>query len=295
MANNNLTESSNSNSKAKSSLDVPSSLTLKQKAGDAVNKWMAQNRSLVLRQTPVWAQSLAVILILLGSGAVIGGILFRVDEVVTAQGQLKSIGGIFEVKTPVGGKISKVFFEDGSFVRKGQKLLIYDTREALQEQITLQNLLKLEKQRLLTELSSFESQSNSLATQRRVLEKKLETNKTILVSMAELVSVGGFQRMQYLQKQDQLYALENQIVELEEQKQRLDLNVENLKINSNRTIDQITNSLKQIEFKLSYQNVSVAPIDGLIFDPQVTENSVLASEKESCQLFLKMFRRSFCP
>ena len=40
---------------------VSGELTLKQKAGDAANRWMARNRSLVLRQTPVWAQSLAAI------------------------------------------------------------------------------------------------------------------------------------------------------------------------------------------------------------------------------------------
>ena len=81
-------------------------LSLKQKAGDAANRWMARNRSLVLRQTPVWAQSLAAILIGLSTTAVIGGILFRIDEVVTVQGQLKSIGGTVEVKTLEQGKVA---------------------------------------------------------------------------------------------------------------------------------------------------------------------------------------------
>ena len=255
---------------------VVESLTLKQRAGDAANNWLAKNRSLVLRQTPVWAQSLAVILILLGTGAVAGGILFRVDEVVTAQGQLKSIGGVFEVKTPIGGKISKVFFKDGVYVRKGQKLLNYDTREVLQEQITLEKLLKLEKQRFKTELSNYESQLNSLETQKRVLNKKFQTNKVILKSMKELVSVGGFQRLQYLQREDELYELQNQIIDLEDRQTRMNLEIDNTRINHNRTLDQLQNSLKQAEFQLSYQNV-VAPIDGIVFDPQVAENSVLGS------------------
>ena len=269
----------NITSREKSSADedsVVESLTLKQRAGDAANNWLAKNRSLVLRQTPVWAQSLAVILILLGTGAVAGGILFRVDEVVTAQGQLKSIGGVFEVKTPIGGKISKVFFEDGVYVRKGQKLLNYDTREVLQEQLTLQKLLKLEKQRFKTEISNFESQLNSLETQKRVLNKKFNTNKVILKNMKELVSVGGFQRLQYLQREDELYELQNQIIELEDRQTRMYLEIDNIRINHNRTLDQLQNSLKQAEFQLSYQNV-VAPIDGIVFDPQVAENSVLGS------------------
>ena len=72
-------------------------LSMKQRAGDAANRWLARNRSLVLRQTPVWAQTLAALMIGLGGIAVIGGILFRIDEVVTVQGQLKSIGGTVAV------------------------------------------------------------------------------------------------------------------------------------------------------------------------------------------------------
>ena len=49
-------------------------LSMKQKAGDAANRWLARNRSLVLRQTPVWAQSLAALMIGLGGIALIGSI-----------------------------------------------------------------------------------------------------------------------------------------------------------------------------------------------------------------------------
>jgi hemolysin D len=54
-------------------------LTLKQRAGDAANSWLARNRSLVLRQTPFWAQGLVAILISLGSVAVVGSIVLRID------------------------------------------------------------------------------------------------------------------------------------------------------------------------------------------------------------------------
>ena len=61
--------------------------TIKEKVGDAANNWLARNRSLVLRQTPVWAQSLAILMIGLGGIIVVGGILFRIDEVVTVAGK----------------------------------------------------------------------------------------------------------------------------------------------------------------------------------------------------------------
>ena len=110
---------------------TPIQLSIKQKAGDAANRWLARNRSLVLRQTPVWAQSLAALIIALGSIAVIGGIIFRIDEVVTVQGQLKSIGGTVDVKSPAGGLVAEVLFQDGETVTKGQKLLRFDTRQAV--------------------------------------------------------------------------------------------------------------------------------------------------------------------
>ena len=98
-------------------------LSVKQRAGDAANRWLARNRSLVLRQTPVWAQSLALILISVGSIGVIGGIFFRIDEVVSVRGQLKSIGGTIEVETPVGGRVAEVLFKDGEKIKKGEYLL----------------------------------------------------------------------------------------------------------------------------------------------------------------------------
>ena len=89
---------------------------------------MARNRSLVLRQTPVWAQSLATIMISLGAAATMAGILFRIDEVVTVTGQLESLEGGVDVKTPAGGKVASVHFEDGQLVNKGQLLVRFDTQ-----------------------------------------------------------------------------------------------------------------------------------------------------------------------
>ena len=63
-------------------------------------------------------------------------------------------------------------------------------------------------------------------------------------------------------KQDEIYALETQIAEIDVRKERLNLSVQNVNINNKRSMDQL-NSLKQAEFKLSYQNV-LAPIDGYL-------------------------------
>ena len=68
--------------------------SIKNKLGDAANHWIAKNRSLTLRQTPFWAQSITALLICLGSISLVASIFFRIEEVISATGQLKSIGGL---------------------------------------------------------------------------------------------------------------------------------------------------------------------------------------------------------
>ena len=76
---------------------------------------------------------------------VVGGIIFRIDEVVTVQGQLKSIGGTVEVKTPAGGRVVEVLFKDGDQVSNGQLLLRFGTRQAADQKATLTRLIALEE------------------------------------------------------------------------------------------------------------------------------------------------------
>ena len=250
--------------------------SLNEKAGDAANRWMARNRSLVLRQTPVWAQSLAAILIGLSTTAVLGGILFRIDEVVTVQGQLKSIGGTVEVKTPAGGRVAEVLFSDGEAVTKGQPLLRFDTRQATDEKQTLTRLISAEQDQLKTQLDTLTSQEATLAGRRAVLQQRIDTQSTILREMESLVEQGGFQRLQFLQQQDQLFELKNQINDLNEQQNRLKLQAEDVQLQSRKSIDQMRNRLREAELQLQYQNV-LAPVTGVVFDPKASVEGVLAA------------------
>jgi len=253
---------------------IDEQISLKQKAGDVANRWMARNRSLVLRQTPVWAQSLAAILIGLSTTAVVGGILFRIDEVVTVQGQLKSIGGTVEVKTPAGGRVAEVLFSDGQAVVKGQPLLRFDTRQAADKKETLIRLIALEQNQLKTQLETLQSQEATLAGRRDVLQQRIATQSTILSEMDALVAQGGFQRLQFLQQKDQLFELENQVSDLKEQQNRLKLQSESVQLQSRKSIDQMRNSLKIAELQLQYKNV-LAPVSGVVFDPQARVEGVL--------------------
>ena len=173
-------------------------------AQKSTERWFARNRSLVLRQTPVWAQSLTAIVVTLGLGTITAGILFRIDEVVTVTGQLESISGKVDVKTPAGGKVAAVLFEDGAVVNKGDLLVSFDTRQALSDKITYSKLIELEKSDLKDKLVILESRQ-------QVLNKKVDTSEKIAEELGKLVAMGGFQKVQYLNQLDQLYELKTEL------------------------------------------------------------------------------------
>ena len=230
--------------------------------GNSAEKWLARNRSLVLRQTPVWAQSLALIVFTLGVSSVAAGILFRIDEVVTVTGQLAAISGSVGVKTPTGGKIAEVFFEDGARIIKGQPLVRFDTRQAQANKATNEKLISLEKADLKDRLDILKSKEDTLS-------KKVETSENITEQLGKLVEAGGFQRIQYLQQLDSLYELQNQL-------NNIKLETNRTKLESEKSIGQLTNQLKQAELKLQYQNV-IAPVSGIVFNPKARVDGVIRS------------------
>ena len=217
------------------------SISLKNRAGDAANNWIAKNRSLVLRQTPVWAQSVALLLFILGTGSVAAGILFRIDEVVTVKGQLKSIGGNVEVKTPVGGKISEVFVKEGQAVSKGDKLLVYDTRKVIEDKNTALKLISLENEKLKIAIKGFESRIKSVANQ-DVLKQRLQTKQSILESMKNLVYV-WFSEAHLSERKDEVYTIQKQLNDLEDQEGSYDVGYFYHKIKFPKAIDQLINNL----------------------------------------------------
>ena len=147
--------------------------------GSAADRWLAKNRSLVLRQTPFWAQSLAVLLTGLGISVITASFIFRIDEVVTVTGRLKSVFGTTDVKTPAGGKVADVFFKDGQTVTKGDLLLKFDTTQPVDQVNTLNRLITLETNDLNRKLEL-------ISERKSVIEKKLRTADIKMISFTEL-------------------------------------------------------------------------------------------------------------
>ena len=235
-------------------------LVVKSAITDRVDRWIAKNRSLVLRQTPIWAQALLATVVGVGSIAVLGSVLFKIDEVITVSGQLQSVQGTTEVKTPAGGKILEVYFEEGQLVKKGDLLVKFDTTQAINDKATLTELIELEQLALARKL-------NLLNEKQAVLDRKVNTYQKIVDDMQVLVGNGAFRRVEYLKQLDQLFQLRSDLsgVNIEKSVQRL---------TSEKSISEMKSRLQQAELLLRYQNV-VAPTSGVIFRPQAVKLGVL--------------------
>lgn len=239
---------------------VSKRLNVKTSVVGQADRWIAKNRSLVLRQTPVWTQALLASVVSLGSIAILGSIFFRIDEVITVRGQLQALEGTTDVKTPAGGKILEVFFKEGQLVSKGDLLVQFDTTAALNQKKTLTRLIQIEQ-------GALDRKLRLLNDKQAALSKKVDTYRQIVDSLRLLVSEGGFQRVEYLKQRDQLFQLETDLssVEIEKSVQKLIVD---------KSISEMKSRLRQAELQLQYQNV-VAPTSGVIFQPKAFKLGVL--------------------
>lgn len=236
-----------------------------------VSNWYKKNRSLVLRQSPIWAQGITIIAISLGSMAVLAGFLFRIDEVVSARGQLKAFGGTIDLTSPIDGKVEKILFDDNQNVKKGELLIKIDASNALIEKKLLEKQVIAEKDSLINSLEVLNLQMKSIESTKRLLESKVNTKTTILSDLDELVRVGGYQRTQYLYAQEDLLVAQNDLEEAKQNINQLNLRKNELILQSSRSIDQIKARLGILDYTIKNQKI-YSPTKGIILEPTVRED-----------------------
>ena len=146
----------------------------------------------------------------------------------------------------------------------------------MQDKKTYLNLITLEEKQLTARLTSLNSQQLSFERRKDVLIRQVSTKKQILKEYKKLVSIGGFQKVQYLQQQDQVFALQSQINEVDDQINRLNIETENARLQSLKSIDQMKNSLQRSLLLLQYQNI-ISPIDGVVFNPSISVSGVVSA------------------
>ena len=227
--------------------------------------WWDKQHSLVLRQTPRWAQSFVLGLVLLSGGAIIASSIIKIDEVISVEGILKPTSGTSIIKSPTGGLIKEVFVGDGDNVKKDEILIKFDTRQAKRE---LQRLNSQLKENRIT----YESQVRATEERIDTVERKYNTNMTILRRMEYLLGVGAVDENSVLTQSDLT-------LELEEQKLQLEENLLQQKSQNIQREEELLSRIYSNEIKIQYDTVK-SPISGIVFDSSASVKGVLGAGEE---------------
>jgi hemolysin D len=219
-----------------------------------------EEHALQLRQSPKWLQAFAIMLALISGGFLTAGYLIRIDEVVTANGELQSAAGRVMVKSPVGGKIARVLVSNGELVKQGQLLVVMDTVLARERLASATRQISLEKQSLQKQLASLKEQIS-------VLDQQITTQKGIVSSYDDLAAEGSVARLQSLQQRDRLFQLQS------ERRTSFET-IDRAEIEAQKTIRELDSQITEAKVQLQYQNIP-APADGVVFDSQVQDQGVI--------------------
>lgn len=85
------------------------------------------DRSVILRQSPVWSRTIMITLVGLACAGIAWACIAKIEQVVPATGQLKPQGTVKEVQAPVSGVVKEIFVKDGESVKQGDRLLTFET------------------------------------------------------------------------------------------------------------------------------------------------------------------------
>ena len=195
------------------------------------------------RAAPTWTRALLWAMV----GSVGFGIVYaciaRIDEVVTATGELQALGAERPIKAPAPGVVSAIPVKEGQLVEKDQVVLQFDPEVNDQRLRSLEEQERLEKRRLSQQNLVFKAREESLAAKLTSLEATANTEREILKRVTPLAEQGGIQIIQFLQQKNRLQELQSEIAQT--QANRREVQSEALKARQ-ESLKELANIARQL-------------------------------------------------
>lgn len=274
-----------------------------------------EGSSVFVEQGRHWSSAFIWLTAFLFFGSIIWLFTAKVDQTVSARGQLIPSGSVRDIESPSAGVVLDVFIAEGDTVEIGQSLLSFES-QGLTASLTAieQNLqlLKLESDSLSTiieadgdpslfgplpELISTENlafrakmqaarnKTKQIRSQLRQLAIRLESKKKslhlqdqITADLKPLYESGALARNGYFQQLNSLQELRAEVSTLIDEKVRLvALTVGQLNTLHRQEIS-LRSQLSSIQESISYKTIK-APISGKIFDLGASSYSVVTNSE----------------
>jgi hemolysin D len=112
------------------------------------------HQPVILEQSRIWSRAIIWTLMSVTTGTFIWAHLTKIEEAVSAQGQLEPTATVKEVKVPLNGVVKEIFVKDGQLVKEGDRLLTLDPTTNLAQ---LDSLTKI-RASLKEEIQYYQSQ-----------------------------------------------------------------------------------------------------------------------------------------
>ena len=195
-----------------------------------------QDHTVLVKQTTKWSQIIILTLASLGVSIIGTAYIYRIDEIVTAQGVLVAEEGAVDIMSPVTGKVKKVYPQNGQRVEKGDLLIEYDIEN---EQLKLSALVKQKEIESIRRNEKLQANSKNLESNSR----NIKLMEGIVDSYKGLREVGAIARLQFLREQ-------NRLEEIKDQKDRLILQRQEIITQYNLVDENISTQIEQLRLIL---------------------------------------------
>ncbi|MBD0266914.1 MAG: HlyD family type I secretion periplasmic adaptor subunit [Cyanobacteria bacterium Co-bin8] len=325
-----------------SSRQLPEAVQLKRNQHEFANAQDYLNADLakaIRRAPPKYSRILAGGLCVLVGGAIAWAALSKIDEVATAQGEVIPSTRIQPVKALSGGLIQEITVEEGQQVNAGDPLVQFDPtiseaefqRLKQQTELTETNLARLEAERTGNTRSGNPLQDQLLTSRLREFEARremalAETNRqlgavkaaqadlerfkaTLSVAttkadgLSKLLVVGAVPRFDYLDAQNEVVSLQNQITAQEQTIYQAQQAYEAAKTEANRLvadrqneiltqIEQQGKELESLKGQLAQaeeqrnRDTLTASVDGIVYNVKVVEAGATVQSGEELMSIL---------
>lgn len=212
-------------------------------------------KDVILKQSPIWSRTMTWTIIGVTTFAVGWAYFAKIEQVVTAKGQLKPKTTVKEIQAPLSGVVRKVNVEDGQRIKKGDSLLVFDS-EATESQLqSLENI----RNSLVQENKFYRTLINSLLSptevQKAIRQLKLPPEiEALALNRSELMAENQLYKIQLSEgtgnitdlKPDQVARLESAFSELNSRSGAAKLEAQQLEKQLNQTEVRLADAKKQV-------------------------------------------------
>ena len=233
----------------------------------------------LLQQSRFWARAITWSLIGTTAFGVGWLALARTEEIVVAPGKLEPIGGVQDIRLPVGGVVEQVLIKNGQRVKQGEVLLRLDTEATADRQQSLTKTIDLKQQQLVSKEEELQRYLELNRAQVSVLQRNLALERQIEGRLESLTRVGASAELQYLQQRNKVQEVAGQLEQTRVDRFRQEAILAQQAQQLRSELADIRSKLTELNVNLRYQEVR-SPVDGVVFDLKPTGPGFVAQTSE---------------